>query len=113
MPRGTDIVWHRARAGHRFGQWVIAMLALGVVIVFINGGMPSEPVIVQVEPPAVMPALPTKKTSAPAAMDAVRILNPSPVQEPAARRDFRPRPAGANRTPSDYQELRRELLDRD
>ena len=39
MPRGTDIVWHRARAGHRFGQWMIALLALGGAIVFINGGI--------------------------------------------------------------------------
>jgi hypothetical protein len=113
MPRGTDIVWHRARAGHRFGQWMIALLALGVAIVLINGGMPSEPVIVQVAPPAVRPALPTKKADAPAAMEAVRILNPSPVQEPASLPDFRPRARAADRTPTDYQELRRELLRRD
>ena len=112
MPRGTDIVWHRARRGHRFGHWVIALLALGVAIVFINGGMPSEPVIVQVAPPAVLPALPTKKANAPVAMDAVRILNPSPVQEPASLPGFRPRAAAA-RPPTDYQELRGELLSRD
>lgn len=112
MPRGTDIVWHRARRGHGFGQWVIALLALGVAIVFINGGMPSEPVIVQAAPPAVLPALPTKKANAPVAMDAVRILNPSPVQEPQSQRDFKPRAAAAARAPTDYQELRRELLSR-
>ena len=108
MPRGTDIVWHRARRGHLFGQWVIALLALGAAIVFINGGMPSEPVIVQVAPPPVLPALPTKKANAPVAMDAVRILNPSPVREPPP--DFKPRAAAADRQPTDYQELRRELL---
>jgi hypothetical protein len=112
MSRGTDIVWHRARAGSRFGQWVIALLALGIVIVFINGGMPSEPVIVQVAPPAVLPALPTKKANASVAMDSVRILNPSPVREPASLPGFRQRAAAA-RPPTDYQELRRELLSRD
>ena len=113
MPRGTDIVWHPARAGRRFGQWVIALVALGVAIVSINGGMPSEPVIVQVAPPAVLPALPTKKANAPVAMDAVRILNPSPVQEPAPPPDFGPRVTASDRTPTNYEELRRELLSRE
>jgi hypothetical protein len=113
MPRGTDIVWHPARAGRRFGQWVIALVALGVAIVSINGGMPSEPVIVEVAPPGVLPALPTKTANAPVAVEAVRILNPSPVQKPSSQRDFRPRTVAAARTPTDYQELRRELLSRD
>jgi hypothetical protein len=82
-----------------------------MAVVFINGGVPSEPVVVSAPSSPSPMALPTRKQDVPIPVDAVRILNPLPVQQ-RVHGDFRPRRVTAPRTPSDYQDLRRELLNR-
>jgi hypothetical protein len=94
----------------------LGLAAVAAALAVINGGMPREPDIA-VSPPRQFDQPPTKDRVEP-----VQILNPSrrtapvldepPVRLPAAERiTANPSaPVPMRRAPTDYQDLRRELL---
>ena len=123
MQRASDVLW-RPVAPKRFRlvRWIVGFAAVAAALALINGGMPREPDI------ALPPGSPTvatphlDRTPSKDRVEPVRILNPSrrsapvlddpPMRLPAAERiTANPSaPVPVRRAPTDYQDLRRELL---
>lgn len=118
MQRGSEVLWQPAAPKrHRLMRWIVGLAAVAAALALINGGMPREPDI------ALPPASPTApSTPARDRVEPVRLLNPSrrntpvldepPLRLPAAERiTANPSaPVPMRRAPTDYQDLRRELL---
>jgi hypothetical protein len=121
MRRASDVLWHPAAPKrHRLLlRWVLGLAAAAGALALINGGMPREPDIpgstAAVTPPVAQP--PTRNR-----VESVRILNPSrrsapvldepPIRLPAPERlTANPSaPVPMRHAPTDYHDLRRELL---
>ena len=116
MQRASDVLWQPAAPKRYLMRWVLGLAAAAAALALINGGMPREPDIVVAKPPH-LDQPPTKNLVEP-----VRILNPSrrsapvldepPVRLPAPERiTANPSaPVPVRQAPTDYQDLRRELL---
>ena len=113
MQRASDVLWQPAAPKrYRLVKWILGLAAAAAALALINGGMPREPDI----------AVATPQPSTKDRVEPVRILNPSrrnppvldepPMQLPAAERiTANPSaPVPMRRAPTDYQDLRRELL---
>ncbi len=121
MQRASDVLWQPAAPKrYRLVRWVVGLAAVAAALALINGGMPREPEI-------ALPGGPTAVATPPRGpskdgVEPVRILNPSrrsapvldepPVRLPAPERmTANPSaPVPMRRAPTDYQDLRRELL---
>ena len=121
MQRASDVLWQPAAPKrYRLMRWVLGIAAAAAALALINGGMPREPDIAL--PPAYPTALSTPQSPARDRVEPVRILNPSrrnapmldepPLRLPAAERITASpsAPVPMRRAPTDYQDLRRELL---
>ena len=117
MQRASDVLWRPAAPKrYRLLRWALGLAAVAAALALMNGGMPREPEIAVATPPR-LDRPPTKDRVEP-----VRILNPSrrsaPVlDEPQMRLPAAERitanpsaPVPVRRAPTDYQDLRRELL---
>ena len=123
MRRASDVLWQPAAPKrHRLLRWVLGLAAVAAALALINGGMPREPDIV-LPPGSTATATPLIAQPPPRDhVQPVRILNPSrrsaPVlDEPPTRLPAPERltanpsaPVPMRRAPTDYQDLRRELL---
>lgn len=122
MRRGSDVLWQPAtpRRPRLVLRWVLGLAAVVAALAVINGGMPREP---DIDPPsAKLTAPPGDPPPRKHRVEPVRILNPSrpappvvdepPLRLPAAERiTANPSaPVPMRRAPTDYQDLRRELL---
>ena len=117
MRRASDVLWQPAAPKrHRLLRWVVGLAAVAAALALINGGMPREPDIVL--PPGSTATQPPARDR----VEPVRILNASrrsapvldepPMRLPAPERlTANPSaPVPMRRAPTDYQDLRRELL---
>jgi hypothetical protein len=116
MQRASDVLWQPvAPKRYRLVRWVLGLAAVAAALAFINGGMRREPDIAVATPHLDQPLAKNR-------VEPVRILNPSrpsapaldepPMRLPAAERiTANPSaPVPTRRAPTDYQDLRRELL---
>ena len=114
----SDVLWRPvAPKRYRLVRWIVGFAAVAAALALINGGMPREPDIAL---PLATPHL--DRTPSKDRVEPVRILNPSrrsapvlndpPMRLPAAERiTANPSaPVPMRRAPTDYQDLRRELL---
>ncbi len=122
MRRASDVLWHPAAPKrHRLLlRWVLGLAAAAAALALINGGMPREPDLARSLDPTATPtvAQPPPRDR----VEPVRLLNPSrrsapvldtpPIRLPAPERlTANPSaPVPMRRAPTDYQDLRRELL---
>lgn len=123
MRRGPDVLWQPAapKRPRLVLRWVVGLAAVVAALAAINGGMPREPDI-RLPSATALTTPPGDPSSLKHPVEPVRILNPSrqtapvvdepPLRLPAAERiTANPSaPVPVRRAPTDYQDLRRELL---
>ena len=123
MRRASDVLWQPAAPKrHRLLRWVVGLAAVAAALALINGGLPREPDIVLAPGSTAAATPPIAQPPARDRVEPVRVLNPSrrsaPVlDEPSVRLPAPERitanpsaPVPMRRAPTDYQDLRRELL---
>jgi len=120
MQRASEVLWKPAAPKrYRLVRWVLGLAAVAAALALSNGGMPREPDIAL---PRGSTTVATPQPPSRDRVEPVRILNPShrsrpvldepPVRLPAPERiTANPSaPVPMRHAPTDYQDLRRELL---
>ena len=120
MQRASDVLWQPAAPKrYRLMRWVLGLAAAAAALVLINGGMPREPDIAL---PRGSTTVATPQPPSKGRVEPVRILNPSrrsapvldepPMRLPAPERIIAnpSAPVPMRQAPTDYHDLRRELL---